>query len=217
MKKYLLVTILLMGTLVTLLFQKRFFMEPQEEPLSSSASTPSVSSSSIAISWPLERSEERKKLLTFGLYVTPDPENNPISPPERFTGYHSGLDIEILPGEETIPVPVRTICTGPIRYADIVEGYGGVIIQNCEINEESMSVLYGHIYPNSFRVEVTESPVETGTVIAELSPKYSPESGLTRKHLHLGIHRGTDHLEFRGYVDDPKDLAGFIDPATVLK
>src|SRR5688572_9758151 len=77
--------------------------------------------------WPLEKIDQRDKKLTFGLFVTPDPSTNPIDPPERFTGYHSALDLEILPGEENVDAKVFAACDGKVLLARESEGYGGLI------------------------------------------------------------------------------------------
>ncbi len=166
--------------------------------------------------WPLDKTDQRQTLLKFGMYVTPDPSQNPISPPERFTGYHTGLDIEILPEEKDLPVLVKTICEGKILYTGIIEGYGGVIIQECLIDNQVVSVLYGHLNPTSFKVLVGNNSMSAQTTIAELGKDRSEETGNTRKHLHLGIHKG-NHIEFLGYVNEPKDLEEFIDPLPLLE
>lgn len=172
--------------------------------------------SSELLPWPLDKPDQRQKLLKFGMYVTPDPDTNPISPPERFTGYHTGLDIEILPEEKDLPVSVKTICEGKILYAGTIEGYGGVIIQECVINSQPVSVLYGHLSTEAFKVSVDSNPIAAQTSIAELGKDHSEETGNTRKHLHLGIHEG-NHIEFLGYVNDPDDLKEFIDPLPLLQ
>ena len=166
--------------------------------------------------WPLSHGEDRPKLLTFGMYVTPDPENNPIMPPERFTGYHTALDIEIIEEEVGKVVPVYTICEGLIAYTGIVEGYGGVIIQACTIQNQEVRVLYGHLDYKSFQVTTNSKPVKTDTIIAELGDQHSAESGHTRKHLHLGIHKGPD-IEFAGYVQSAAELDEFIDPLPLFE
>lgn len=166
--------------------------------------------------WPLDKAAQRQTLLKFGMYITPDPNQNPISPPERFTGYHTGLDIEILPEEKEIAVPVKTICEGKILYTGTIEGYGGVIIQECVINGQSVSVLYGHLNTKSFSVSANGNSIPAQTFIAELGKDRTEETGNTRKHLHLGIHKG-NHIEFLGYVNDPDDLKEFIDPLPLLQ
>lgn len=172
--------------------------------------------SAALLPWPLEKSDERKKLLKFGMYVTPDPTQNPISPPERFTGYHTGLDIEILPGEKDTIVPVKTICEGKILFTGIIEGYGGVVIQECNINNQLASILYGHLKPSSITVAQNNETIKSGITMAELGDNRTEETGNTRKHLHLGIHKG-NHIEFLGYVTDQQELVEFIDPMPLLQ
>lgn len=166
--------------------------------------------------WPLEKPGQRQTLLKFGMYVSPGSSQNPISPPERFTGYHTGLDIEILPEEIEATVPVKTICAGKIIYSGTIEGYGGVVIQECTLNNQPASVLYGHIKPSSIKISKSDEVIKPETTIAELGDTNSEETGNTRKHLHLGIHKG-NHVEFLGYVTDEKDLQEFIDPLPLLQ
>lgn len=169
------------------------------------SSTPSV---------PLEKMSSRQMPLHFGLYVTPDPAQNPIDPPERFTGFHTALDIEILPDEEAIEVPVYAICDGEVIYARWTEGYGGVLVQSCVIDDHEVTVLYGHLDTASLTHAVGD-PAVRGDRIAVLAPAHSKDSDQTRKHLHLGIHKGPE-IELMGYVDDESRLQEFIDPMMVL-
>lgn len=166
------------------------------------------------LTWPLERGEEREKKLTFGLFVTPDPKNNPIDPPERFTGYHTALDLEIFPEEESQDVPVKASCEGEVLQASTISGYGGVLIQACQMNNEPVTVLYGHLDYKRFQKSVGQY-VNAGEEIGFLGDGKSPESGNTRKHLHFGIHRG-EEIEVRGYVESEADLKQFIDPLPLL-
>ena len=166
------------------------------------------------LAWPMEKSLERPKLLTYGMYVTPDPEQNPIDPPENFTGYHSALDFEILPGEEEKEVPVSSICAGKVTFAGSAQGYGGVFVHTCELKGEKVSVLYGHLDAGSFQLEVGDE-IQKATFIGNLAQGRSEDSGGTRKHLHLGIHKGEIGV-FNGYVQNESELADFIDPASLF-
>jgi murein DD-endopeptidase MepM/ murein hydrolase activator NlpD len=166
------------------------------------------------LAWPLEKSWERPKLLTFGMHVTPDPENNPIDPPERFSGYHTALDLEILPGEEDQDVQVKAICSGQVTAAELAEGYGGVFVHTCTLNDQLVSVLYGHLDSESFELKVGDQ-VEKGAVIGNLAAARTPASGGNRKHLHLGIHKGELGV-FNGYVQAESELGEFVDPTSLL-
>ncbi len=206
----------ILGGLTIFLIVFQVLPKKQDNGSMSTSTATEPAKSSELLPWPLDKSDQRQTLLKFGMYVTPDPATNPISPPERFTGYHTGLDIEILPGEKDITIPVKTICEGKIIYAGTIEGYGGVIIQECTISNQPVSVLYGHLNTQSFSVAKSNDPVPAQTAVAELGKDHTEETGNTRKHLHLGIHKG-NHIEFLGYVNDPNELKEFIDPLPLLK
>lgn len=166
------------------------------------------------ISYPLPETLNRPTPLHFGLYVTPDPENNPIDPPERFTGFHAATDFEVLPGEEgDVEVPVYTICHGPVAFSGFVEGYGGLLIQRCTIQKEEVTVLYGHLRIAGLPAE--KKSLKSGTQIGYLATGRTYDSGGNRKHLHLGIHKGS-RLDFRGYVPTEQQLDQYINPMDIL-
>jgi hypothetical protein len=167
-----------------------------------------------AFALPQDAMENRPLLLTFGLFVTPDPATNPIDPPERWTGYHSALDIEIYPDEIDKDVPVYAICDGSVIFTGEVGGYGGVLIQSCTYESEPITVLYGHIDPHRIEKHV-EDNLQASDKIGFLSSHKTRDAGYNRKHLHLQLHRGSEIL-FRGYVSRPEDLVSYIDPKIVL-
>src|SRR6185436_20839762 len=67
---------------------------------------------------PLDNAASRETPLHFGLFVTPDPNHNPIHPPERFEGFHDALDFEIFPSEADKDVPVYAICDGNVLVSE---------------------------------------------------------------------------------------------------
>lgn len=164
---------------------------------------------------PLNDFSSRPKLLRFGMYVTPDPNQNPIDPPERFTGYHTALDIETFPAEADRDIPVFAVCDGTILAAQTAEGHGGVIVQSCVVNGESVTVLYGHVDPVSF-THFEGSRAGKGDQLALLAAAHTEASGLNRKHLHLSIHKGSE-IEYAGYVQSRDELQAFIDPRPLLQ
>lgn len=163
---------------------------------------------------PMDDAGKRPLLLTFGLYVTPDPAQNPIDPPERFTGYHTALDFEVLPEEQDADVPVYAACDGEVLAATTADGYGGVIVHRCLLDGKDVTVLYGHVDPASMTVKPGDA-ARKGERIALLAPAHSEGSDGTRKHLHFGIHRGRE-IEYLGYVQTEPELEAFADPAAVL-
>lgn len=162
---------------------------------------------------PLSRARQHPVALRFGMEVAPDAGRNPIDPPERFAGYHVGLDYEVLADEVEADVPVYAICNGKILYSGFAEGYGGVVVQRCKVENEDVTVLYGHVDTQGLIGEGIVA--QGGDQIAVLAPPYSFWSGGNRKHLHLGVHRG-EAIDMRGYVQGEHELTEFIDPRALL-
>lgn len=155
----------------------------------------------------MERAEQRVLKKPFGLYVSPS--DSPVSP-ERFSGYHTGVDFEVFDDELEVEIPIHAICEGEVRFLDWVRGYGGVLIQDCELQDAPVTVLYGHIDLESVSFEMGDV-LSQGELLGHLGEGFSAETDGERKHLHLAIHRG-GALEFQGYVSAEKELEGWIDP-----
>ncbi len=133
--------------------------------------------------------------------------------PNQFTGYHAGTDLEILPGEENILVPVYAITTGKIIFSGPVSGYGGVILQTLYNN--SLTALYGHIKIGSFNFRVGDT-INAGTFLAYLGEGFSDQTGGERKHLHFGIYKGSERY-FHGYETNLNLLQQrWVDPVKFL-
>lgn len=163
------------------------------------------------IIFPISDPQQRITKKLFGTYV--EPGNSPVSP-ERFTGFHNALDFETFDDEQDTDVDIFAICTGPLLVKNWVSGYGGVIIQSCIINQEDVTVLYGHIDLESVAADINDTLVQ-GQKIAILGDGFSEKTDNERKHLHLGIHKGID-IDYRGYVQNKADLDMWMDPAVVL-
>lgn len=163
--------------------------------------------------WPIENGASRETPLHFGLYVTPDPDQNPIDPPERFTGYHTGTDFEIREDEKDRDVDVSAVCGGPVRFSGFAEGYGGALVQLCQLRGEPVNVVYGHLAVEGLPAEGTT--LEQGQKIGILGADRSTDTDGSRKHLHLTIHKGAEFVML-GYVQTEEELKDFIDPQTVL-
>lgn len=171
---------------------------------------PTLRSSDSGI--PLPQWQDRVTKKTFGLYV--DPAHSPVQP-ERFTGYHTGTDFEVLPGEDETKLVARAVCDGKVLLARRASGYGGVVVQSCTINGRPVTVIYGHLNPTGFLVTVG-AQLHRGDAIGSLGKGYSTQTDGERPHLHLGIHRGTT-VNITGYVKTKADLAGWLDPLAVLQ
>lgn len=156
---------------------------------------------------PLENPEERITKKSFGDFITP--ENSPVQP-ERFNGYHTGVDFETFPEELDSKVEVKAICAGEIRLKSDINGYGGVLIQDCFLESEPVTVIYGHLDLNSIEKQVGET-LNQQEIFANLGDHQSPETDGERKHLHLGIHRGSE-INFLGYTNNQSALENWINP-----
>ena len=158
---------------------------------------------------PLPRTAERAIIKPFGIRITPD--DSPVEP-ERFSGYHTGIDYEILPGEEGTDVPVFAICGGELRLKRVADGYGGVAVQECQRDGDTVTVVYGHLRLSSIDAHVGEY-LTPGESIGVLGNGFSEETDGERKHLHLAIHSGPA-IELRGYVSAIDALGAWLDPGT---
>lgn len=163
--------------------------------------------------WPIENGARRATPLHFGMYVTPDPATNPISPPERFTGYHVATDFEITPDEADKDIAIYAVCTGTGAYAGFANGYGGLIVQQCMLNGEKVDMIYGHLAIASLPEKGTL--LTKGQKIGILGAARSTDTDGNRKHLHFGIHKGWDG-NYHGYAENKAEIEEFIDPMTVL-
>lgn len=214
-------------TLLAIVFLKFFLTPANSNSLaiptvsfssSSSAQNPANSAAPISAStstWfylPVNNALARVTKKPFGIKVSPG--HSPISP-EKFSGYHTGVDFETLPAEQNIDTPIYAVCTGPLIYKKWVSGYGGVTIQSCQINKEDVTIIYGHLKLSSINIKLNQK-ITAGTQLGILGQGYSTETDGERKHLHLGIHQGKT-LNLLGYVQNPKDLNNWLDATTYLR
>ena len=160
---------------------------------------------------PLSEISKREIKKTFGIYITP--QNSPIQP-ERFTGYHTGVDFEILPEELNKDVPVYAICSGELKLKQFSSGYGGMVVQTCELNEKSITVVYGHLRLSSVINKIGDN-VDAGDNIGLLGDDRSSETDYERKHLHISIYNDSE-INIRGYVNSPEELSNWIDPCLYI-
>ncbi len=161
----------------------------------------------ILLNKPLSSAHTRVTKKQFGIKISP--QESPVSP-ERFSGYHTGVDFEILPGEEDEDVIVAAICSGPLIFINnSVSGYGGVVAQTCTVEKQEVTVIYGHIRVGSIKHAIN-SQLKAGETFAVLGSGYSSETDGERKHLHLGIYKGTEGKYLLGYVSNESSLSGWL-------
>jgi hypothetical protein len=160
---------------------------------------------------PLPSARERVTKKPFGLLVSPD--RSPIQP-ERFSGYHTGTDFEVSPEEKDAKITVQAICGGPLRAKRSAQGYGGVAVQECLLDDTPIMVIYGHLALTSITAEAG-AYLAPGSTVGMLGAGASEDTDGERKHLHLGVRRG-NAIVLAGYVADAADLAAWMDPLTML-
>jgi murein DD-endopeptidase MepM/ murein hydrolase activator NlpD len=148
----------------------------------------------------------------FSLYVSP--KNSPVNP-EHFSGYHTGVDFETTAQEQNGDVPIYAICPGSLMLKKIATGYGGVAVQSCQIFNEPVTIIYGHLRFTSITAQ-QGTLLKKGQQIGFLGKGYSTETAGERKHLHLGIHKGSK-VDLLGYVTVKSELSQWIDFLTLMK
>lgn len=182
----------------------------QENPSSLPSAQEKSSSQGISSSpfeTPLDRPSLRVTKKEFGTFITP--ENSPVQP-ERFRGYHTGVDFEVFPEELNEDVTVQALCEGKLIEKRYASGYGGVLVESCELRGEPITIIYGHLKLGSITLPLGAS-LKPGDPIGLLGPDKSQETDGERKHLHLGIHKGKA-INILGYVQNKSELSGWIDP-----
>lgn len=198
--------VLLVCFILTILALLFFRKKPAQSPSPQTQNTTSdqtVESKSLA--QPINQANTRVTKKPFGIYITP--KTSPVQP-ERFTGYHTGTDFETFASEANADVPFYAICPGKILIKRTASGYGGVFVQSCTINNEAVTIIYGHIKLSSIAKNIGDS-LSAGEKIGFLGQPPTETDG-ERKHLHLGIHKGTA-VNILGYVQTQAELSAWLD------
>lgn len=160
------------------------------------------------VALPIDQFFTRITKKSYGLYITP--QKSPVTP-ERFTGFHTGVDVEY--DDVTTDVTVYAIAGGRVLHSSSVGGYGGTVAISYDINGKQYVVIYGHLRPSSMVAK--GATVKYGEPIAVLGTAFTSETSGERRHLHLSI-RANNSLNFSGYVQKQSDLSGWEDPITFL-
>jgi len=176
-----------------------------------STSTPPTSTRS-GIAAPITNWQARATKKPFGIYITP--QNSPVQP-EKFFGYHTGVDFETFLDEQNIDVPIYAVCDGKLLQKRTATGYGGIAVLACKLNGQDVTIIYGHVRLSSVSVNVGDL-LKAGDKLAVLGTGFSVENDGERKHLHLGIHKGTA-INILGYAQNQAELSNWIDVIKYLK
>ena len=146
-------------------------------------------------------------------WIKVSPWHSPVSP-EKFTWYHTWVDFETTLDEQDTEVPIYAICTWSILMERLATWYWWVIVQKCNIDNEEVTVIYGHINIKSIVFKVKDV-VSFGKKIAFLGKWYTSETWWERKHLHLWIHKWNT-INIKWYVSTKKELDEWIDSQKYL-
>lgn len=184
----------------------------EEAPTADIPPAPPLSAlSQTELYYPIENFKEGITLKPFGIYITP--RSSPVRP-ERFTGYHTGADVEVPEAQQDEDVWVYAVADGTVELSRSVSGYGGVLIISFAIAEESYSALYGHLRaPLNLKVG---DKVVADQALAVLGEGFSVETDGERKHLHFALQKDGG-LDLRGYVQTKEELDKWADPLEFFK
>ncbi|MBX4187445.1 MAG: M23 family metallopeptidase [Candidatus Doudnabacteria bacterium] len=160
---------------------------------------------------PLQNIDNRVTKKPFGIFITK--ENSPVQP-ERFSGYHTGTDFETTAEEANSEVPFYAVCDGKILQKRAASGYGGVLVQTCQIQSQDVTVIYGHVSLKSINKNIGDN-LTAGDKIGILGQPPDETDG-ERKHLHLGIHKGTA-VNILGYAQSLSALVNWLDYEKITK
>ena len=177
-----------------------------------STSSPVSNSPAPTLFMPISGGLSRVTKKMFGTYVTP--KNSPVQP-EKFTGYHAGIDFETYDSEKDSDVTISAACDGKLLTKKYATGYGGLAVQSCTLDGNPVTIIYGHLRLSSITLKVGDQ-LKPGDKIAVLGTGYSSETDGERKHLHFAIHKGSA-VNILGYVQNKADLSGWLDPETIFQ
>lgn len=163
--------------------------------------------------YPISNYNNRINLRGYGKLVKLN-DREPLACGVAFSGYHTGDDLEAAENEINQEMPVFAIARGKIVKAEFVKGYGGLIVIESMINDETITVYYGHIKLSSTDFKAG-GQVKAGQRIAVLGDACSSETDGERKHLHFAIHQGRE-IDLYGYVNREADLKNWLNPSLYL-
>ena len=178
-------------------------IESQEEIGFSSLEDEIIIKSTTGLATVIDRAQERIKENSFGALK----ENK---------GYYTGIAFESFKDErEGKEVPVYVFCEGLLVDKRFAIGYGGIAIQECTLEGQTVHILYGHMDLESIELNIGDE-LTPGTRLGNLGGHESVETDRTAKQLHFAIRKGIKP-DIRGYVQTKEELAEWIDPQIYLK
>lgn len=175
---------------------------------SNTATPPSAVPKLTTLAEPIAEFKSRITKKPFGKYFSPG--NSPVQP-ERFSGYHTAVDVEYT--DTTADIPVFALTDGRVVLSRVASGYGGVFMVQFRFKDKPYTAVYGHIRPSTMPKVATE--IQRGQKIGVLGTGYSSETDGERKHLHFGILLGST-TNLKGYAQSTSELSAWIDPLSLF-
>ncbi len=165
----------------------------------------------LVVGEPIEGFRKSVNLKPFGIYITP--QNSPVDP-ERFSGYHTGVDVEMNEADLSRDIWIYSVAQGVVVEAREADGYGGVVAIQHTIEGQAYVAIYGHLDVASLKV-IPGQNVVAGTPMGLLGEGYTDETDGERKHLHFALIPG-ETVDLKGYVQSEAELSKWVDPLTIL-
>lgn len=166
-----------------------------------------VSAVATTYVYPIDSYTTNRTVKVFGQYIAPDSG-------DRFSGYHTGDDVEVT--DLAAVVPVYAITNATVVQKQTVSSYGGVVVLEFVDAGITYHALYGHLNIDSVIVVVGDSVVG-GTQLGVLGDDQSDQTDGERKHLHFGIYPYSGTELYAGYVENDADLTNWVNPADWLR
>ena len=157
--------------------------------------------------YPIAHYTSARTKKVFGQYIPPDSG-------DRFSGYHTGDDIEVEDLQAEVPVYALTDAT--VVQKQTLSGYGGVVVLEFTEQDVTYHALYGHLDLASVTVEIGDTVVG-GSQLGLLGDDQSDETDGERKHLHFGLYPYTGTELYAGYVQDDAALNNWLNPSDYLR
>lgn len=193
-------------------WKNKFEKKVNQSPISTINNTqeiptpqPAQETSPSTLAEPIAEFKSRITKKPFGIYITP--QNSPVQP-ERFSGYHTGTDVEYndKPDQD---IPIYAIADGTVVRSGTASGYGGLLVISHEIQGKNYFAVYGHLDPKSLAPK--DKKVTKGEQIGILGEGGTAETDGERKHLHFGI-VVKETPDIKGYVQAKEELSGWLNP-----
>lgn len=183
----------------------------QETENPTTAPTPPPATEAGSLTYPVADFANRITKKPFGIYITP--QTSPVQP-EKFSGYHTGVDVEY--ADTAGAVPVVAIADGVMTTARYATGYGGVVTIEHQILSQTVIAVYGHLNIDSVTKAVGATFAQ-GETIGILGDGYTSQTDNERKHLHFGlVKKGAVSNVLLGYVANQSHLSAWLNPWEVF-